>query len=76
MEINTSFGKKNNSFVTPIGNKSFTWYVFHVRLDFNKSNAKEILATSVLEILKFCSNKKKHRVQRKINANMPPHKIV
>ena len=51
-----SFGKKN-SFVISL-------------LDFSKRNVREILAASVLHILKFLSNKEKYGAEPKINANM------
>lgn len=36
----------------------------------NTRNVRDILATSVLDILKFCSNKKNNGSQQKLNANM------
>ena len=37
---------------------------------------KEISVSSVLDILKFNSNKKKDGTKQNINANMPPKKVV
>ena len=66
----------NNSFEQQFRNVSFyrnipfRWYVF-------KSNINEILYTSILNMLKFDSNKKKkHGGELKINENIPPIKLV
>lgn len=61
VDIYILLGKKNTS---------FRCCVFNTKINSNKLNVKETLATSFLYILKFCLNKKNHKVQLKMKTNM------